>query len=230
MSTDLKLEKFSGPLELLLSLIEMQELDITEISLAQVVEQFFAYLDKLEENHPEQLADFLVVATRLVYLKSKTLLPYLMPEKEEDENLADQLKMYKRYVDAGVFIQDLWNKNQVAYGRVEPPVNMKEFIVPENALVHNLYSAFNNLLGHLKPSRVLPQAVIDRSISVKHQIQNLYDLLKKNKKVNFFQFINTAQNRTEIIVSFLAVLELTKQQKILFTQANSFDDFIMERI
>ena len=139
MVTELKLEKFEGPLDLLLQLIDQEKMDISEIALSKITEQFFAYLDKLEKNHSSELADFLVIAAKLIYLKSKNLLPYLYPDEEESgQTLTDQLKMYKTYVDASVNIQNLWKRDRIAYGRDESPLKMSDFIVPRNARVEDL--------------------------------------------------------------------------------------------
>ncbi len=227
---EVKLEKFTGPLDLLLSLIEDEKLNITEISLSQVTEQFFAYLNELEEKEPESLADFLVIATRLVYLKSKNLLPYLMPEEDDGPNLADQLRLYKMFVEASTKINKMWLADNLAYGRFEAPLRPTEFIPPQNAGLENLKNSYLNLLKRLKPIDPLPQVKIDRSISVKHQIESIYNLLKSGKKVSFSQIIKDAGSRTEVIVNFLALLELIKAERIFITQNNSFEDIEINKI
>ena len=130
MSTEIKLEKFQWPLDLLLQLIEQEKMAITEISLSEVTEQFLNYLDKLsapgvDSDHSDFLADFLVIAAKLVYLKSKHLLPYLQPEEDEGPNLADQLKLYKQYLEASKKILAFWQAERLAYGRTEPPVKVE---------------------------------------------------------------------------------------------------------
>ncbi len=227
---EVKLEKFTGPLDLLLVLIEEEKLNITEISLAQVTEQFFNYLNQLEEKDPESLADFLVIATRLVYLKSKTLLPYLMPEEDEGPSLADQLRLYKMFVEASVKINKMWLADKLAYGRFESPLAPAEFIPPQNSGLENLKNSYLNLLKRLKPIDPLPQVKIDHSISVKHQIESIYNLLKTTKKVSFLQIIKGADSRTEVIVNFLALLELIKAEKIFITQNNAFEDIEINKV
>ncbi len=224
------LEKFTGPLDLLLGLIEEEKMEISEISISQVTEQFFNYLNKLEEKCPEELADFLVVATRLVYLKSKTLLPYLMPEEDEGPNLADQLRLYKMFLEASGKINKMWNEEKQAYGRFEPPLIPKDFVLPQNAGLEDLKTAYLQLLKRLKPVDPLPQIKIDRSISVKRQIDSIYNLLKSTKKVSFSEIVKTAGSRTEVIVNFLAILELLKAEKIFITQNNSFEDIEINKI
>jgi segregation and condensation protein A len=157
MSAELKLEKFEGPLDLLLQLIDQEKLSITEVAISKVTEQFFLYLDKLEEDRPEKLADFLVVATKLIHLKSHSLLRYAMPEAEDNgPALADQLKLYKQYVDASRTISSLWEEGKIAYGRMEPPIKNKEFVLPSNVNKDNLYKSMADLLRRLKPVEALP--------------------------------------------------------------------------
>lgn len=230
MSTDLKLEKFEGPLDLLLQLVDQEKLSITEIALAKVTEQFFSYLDKLEKNRPEELADFLVVAARLIYLKSHSLLQYAYPEEEESgPGLADQLKLYKQYVEASRVVNSLWEANKISYGRIEPPIKNKEFVLPVNAAKENLYDSMVFLLGRLRPLEPLPKVTIDHSISIKQKMDSIRNLLKSGKELSFKNILSSAQNKTEVIVSFLAILELVKQRSVQFKQTNSFEDFLIAR-
>lgn len=230
MAPSVALEKFQGPLDLLLQLIEQEQMAITEISLSEVTEQFFTYLNQVEEKDAEELADFLVVASKLVFLKSKHLLPYLYPEEEAGPSLADQLKMYKRYADASVHVDALWKQNTLSYGRIEPPTPVEGFLLPLNATAEGLRNAFTFLLKRLKPVAVLPQVSIDRTMSVKDKIASIYDALKSIKKLAFSDVINQAQNRTEVIVSFLAILELVKQENITVQQDHAFHNFTLTRV
>ena len=227
---ELKLEKFEGPLDLLLQLIDQEKMDISEIALSKITEQFFAYLDKLEKNRPEELADFLVIAARLIFLKSHNLLQYANPQEEENgPALADQLKLYKQYVEASKTINILWQAGKVAYGRVEPPIKVTEFILPTNAGAQNLHTAMTTLLRRLKPVEALPKVTIDHSVSVKQRIDAIRQLLTGSKEVSFKHILANAKNKTEIIVSFLAILELIKEKSVHVKQAWSFEDmFIMK--
>ncbi len=227
----IKIDKFEGPMDLLLQLIDQEKLDISEISLARVTEQFFSYLDKLEENRSEELADFLVIAARLVYLKSHSLLQYAYPEDEDTgPSLADQLKLYKQYVEASRVVNSLWQKQNIAYGRVEPPVKSAKFVLPANAGTNNLRDAMMILLARLKPLEPLPKATIDHSISIKQKIDAIRSLLKNGKEVSFKNLLSSAQNKTEVIVSFLAILELIKQQSVRFRQVNAFEDLVIHKV
>lgn len=218
------LEKFQGPLDLLLGLIDKAKLSITEISLGTVTEQFFKHLANIDDDRSEELADFLVVGTKLVYLKSKELLPRLNPEEDGGPSLAEQLKLYKRYADASKFVNKLWLKNLVGYSHYEPPIKVAGFFPPANAIATALHKSFVNLLRHLKPVDPLPQVSIDRTVSVKQKVQSLYEALQKFKKISFKEMLGGSTNRTDVIVSFLALLELVKQVKAGVTQPDSFGD------
>ena len=230
MSKEITLEKFQGPLDLLLQLIENDKLTITEISLAEVTEQFFKYLTSLEGERSEELADFLVIATRLVYIKSRQLLPYLYPPEEEGPSLSEQLKFYKRYADASKHVGEQWNLGKMAYGRIEPSPAPSGFTAPQNASKTELHQSILQLLRRLKPMNPLPEVKIDRTVSVEQKIKSIYNALLKLKSLSFKGLLDSAANRSEVIVSFLALLELIKSEKVAIDQNNAFDDMTIRKI
>lgn len=230
MKSAIKLEKFEGPLDLLLQLVELEKLNISEVSLSQVTEQFLKYIDTIDSGHSEELADFLVIATKLVYLKSKTLLPYLYPEEDEGPSLADQLKLYQAYVEASKKIAILWERGLVAYGRVEPPVKSSGFVLPSNASADDLQRAMSALVNRLRPVNPLPTATIDHTVSVKAKLDWLRDYLRDAKKFSFRDVLQKAENRTEVIVSFLAILELLKDGAAAVRQHGAYGEMEIEKI
>ncbi len=230
MLNNIKLDKFEGPLDLLLNLIEQEELSITEVSIATVTDQFFQYLNSLDENRSEELADFLVVATKLVYLKSKHLLPYLYPEENEGPSLADQLKLYKKYADASKVVEKMWQSDTLAYGRLEPPTTVEGFLMPSNAEAGSLHRAFLVLLKKIQPPKPLPQVHIDRTVSIKQKIQSIYEAVQKLKKLSFEDIVENSESKTEVIVSFLALLELVKQEKVYIEQPEAFEEMSIKKV
>ncbi|MFA6105423.1 MAG: segregation/condensation protein A [Patescibacteria group bacterium] len=230
MPKELKLEKFEGPLDLLLQLIENEKLAITDVSLSDVTDQFFQFLSGMDENRSDELADFLVIATRLVYIKSRQLLPYLYPPEEEGLSLSEQLKFYKRYADASKFVEKLWGEGKMAYGRVEPAPVLTGFTAPQNATAVELKNSFVLLLKRLKPINPLPEVRIDHTVSVQQKIKSIYESLKKLNQLSFKDIFNSDSNRSEVIVSFLALLELLKQEKISVNQKNSFNDMMINKV
>lgn len=217
------LAAFDGPLDLLLQLIEEEKMAITDVSLARVTENFLAHLSKVEQKQPGMLASFLVIATKLVYLKSRELLPYLLPPEDEGPSLADQLKLYRQYAEASKFLEERWNRSEVAYGRpfaLMPPLR---FVPPPNGSFPDLLGAIRFLLRRLEPVPALPEVTIDHTVSVRQKIESIFLAIKRWSRLTFGQLMQRG-SKTEVIVSFLALLELVKQDKIKVQQGNNFEE------
>lgn len=223
----IELAQFTGPLDALLSMVEGKELDISDLSLSNVTEQYLQYIESLDETNPEELADFLVIATRLLLLKSKALLPQLLPEEEDGPSLTDQLKLYKAFKDASKFVEAQWLNPHVSFERIEPVRRPKDIVPPENATTLSLHEAMHKLVVRLKPPKPLPKTTIDRTVSMKAKISHIRTLLKTQKKAAFFEVIAAKQNKTDVIVSFLALLELVKQRTVTLTQDDHFADIMI---
>lgn len=230
MSLDFKLDKFSGPLDVLLNLIEEKQMSISELSLSEVTEQFLDHLSKLEDKRPEDLANFLVVATRLIFIKSRELLPQLGTEEEDGPSLADQLRLYQAFIEASKKLNHHWNGPSRSVFRVETPRRPTEFIPPKNFSAENLRASLEKLIRRLKPLPPLPQTQIDKTVSVKERIEEIKKILARVKNASLFGILKGSRSRTELIVSFLALLELVKQEGILLKQGSNFDDITLETI
>lgn len=225
-----KLNQFTGPLDILLSLIDEKKLDITSISLSEVTEQYIRYLDSLEDKKEDELADFLVIAARLLLLKSRLLLPQFMGEEDEGPSLESQLKLYKAFLDASKKVQVLWNTESRAFFRVEPPRKAPGFVPPQNVTLENLHHFMVQLVERLKPIKPLPVTTIDKGLSLKETIQRIRDLLSKKKKMQFSDLLQNTENKTELIIGFLALLELVKQRTVLLRQEGIFSDIVVEKV
>jgi len=230
MQANFKLDKFSGPLDVLLNLIEEKQMSISELALSEVTEQFLDHLSKLEDKRPEDLADFLVVATRLIFIKSRELLPQLGKEEDDEPSLADQLRLYQAFILASKKFNQNWNGPRRSVLRVEPPRKPTEFIPPKNFFAENLRLSLEKLIRKLKPLPQLPLTQIDKTVSVKEKIEEIKKLLLRVKNASLFSILKGSRSRTELIVSFLALLELVKQEGILLKQGESFGDIMMEKI
>ncbi|MFH0857900.1 MAG: segregation/condensation protein A [Candidatus Magasanikbacteria bacterium] len=229
MQQEFVTKQFSGPLDLLLSLLDEEKLDITDIALSEVTEQYLHHVENLEEKDAEELVDFLVIAAKLVLLKSKKLLPQLMPEEESGVSLEEQLRLYKKFVEASKEIQKHWDSREKSVFRIEPPRKAEGFVSPENLDISALHESFSKLVQRLKPMKPLPQTTIDRAVSMKQKITAIHDLLKTKKKAYFFDVVENAKNKTDVIVSFLALLELVKQKTVLLKQDDTFSDILIEK-
>lgn len=231
MSYQLKLEQFEGPLALLLKLVEQEKMDITQVALAKVTESFIEYLHQSNNIPDEEMADFLVVATKLLYLKSKAILPEPSVEIEEGISLEDQLRMYKEFVEAAKKIDGLIKLKKFAYFKESlGKIQEEGFYPPKSLTAEKMKKMFEEVLERLRPIVELPKGVIEKAVTIREKIDHIYNLLTNLKKIEFKQILGLAKNRTEVIVSFLAILELTKQQHVVISQTNNFEEIYIEKI
>ena len=232
-------EKFSGPLGLLLSLIESEEMDITEINLAKIADEYVAYIrSATDQIDPEELADFLVVAAKLLFIKSKALLPYLYTAEDEEEidDLERQLKMYKEFIAASQKIKELIAKKNFLF---LPPLlknrraqfNLPVFTAPTKVTPEILQLVFARVLANLEKRREekLPERILEPKINIEEKIALIKKMLVDKIKINFSRLLQSASTKTEVIVSFLAVLELAKQNELVFEQEELFGDIQINR-
>jgi len=224
-SYKIRLEHFEGPLDLLLQLIESEELDITKVSLAKVTDQFLEFINEAQDLNPEEVADFLVVASKLLLLKSKILLPSLAIDDEEATDLEHQLKIYKEYYEASKLIETMIKKKQFTFTREKPiRVFTPRFSPPEKLKIEDLRSIFIDLLKKLEPIVNLPKDVIRKTISISEKIRQIKDFILSQVAFSFKKLLNNGGNKTEVIVSFLAILELVKQKTIEVSQSRMFEE------
>ncbi|MBI4090763.1 MAG: segregation/condensation protein A [Candidatus Komeilibacteria bacterium] len=222
-------EQFEGPLDLLLKLIEDEKLDITTISLAKVADQYLAYLQEQEEVLPaEEIADFLVVAAKLIYIKSKYLLPSLELEEEEGD-LEQQLKIYREYYQASKVIHKMIGKKKFSYVRSVPLKLPREqhFSPPQHLTTHALADAFKLVIGKLEVIIRLPKIFLKNTISIREKIQSLKDAIERG--IFHFHRLYDKTNKQDIIVSFLALLELVKTRHVAVEQTAMFSEITIRK-
>ncbi|MBU4375381.1 segregation/condensation protein A [Patescibacteria group bacterium] len=227
---DIKIEKFQGPLNLLLQLIEKEEMDIAEVSLAKIADQYIEYIKITDKISPDDMADFLVVAARLLLIKSKALLPYLCAGEEEEEikELENQLKMYKEFLEAAKGVDFLLGKKKFMFGREFNRKlilnNLNFFSPPKKLTAENMANVFKELIGGIRPLEKIKEEKLEHKISIEDKILSIRQMLINKIKFNFNRILQHAKSKTEIIVSFLAMLELIKQKDVIVTQEALFGD------
>lgn len=219
-------ESFEGPLDLLLQLVEKNELDISTVSLARVAEQFVEHVQASKDIAPEDLADFLVVAAKLMYLKSKLLIPALHDEElEEGPDLETQLREYRRFVEASRQINEIWNGGLRSFARQARPQKIAAgFVPPIGVTIEILHLAMRRVIARLEPLLKLPETSLARAISIQDKIHDLFHRVKTHAKTTFRAFLAHTKDKTEAIVSFLALLELVKQRFVQVEQGSLFHD------
>lgn len=223
------LDKFEGPLSLLLKLIESEEMDITTISLAKIADDYIAYIKAAKDINPEEVADFLVVAAKLLLIKSRALLPYLYPTQDEEvDDFEAQIKMYKEFLDASRVLGKLATSGRRLYTReFSKPSWLKrqpKFTAPVGIDQAALKMVFEDLLSRLRPVEKIDETTIEDHINIEDKIAVIKATLLNKTKFYFSRFVSEARSKTEIVVGFLAVLELMKQQDVLIEQVELFGE------
>ena len=228
MKYTLKLDQFEGPFELLLKLIEDEKLDITTISLAAVTDQYLAYLERKEALAPDEVADFLVVAAKLIYIKSKYLLPALQVEEEDGEDLELQLKIYREYYEASKAINALIGKRKFSYVRTQPFVVRREagFSPPTNLKMEGLPALFETIVKKIDTVLRLPNVLLKATMSIRDKIDALKDAIRHG--IIHFHTWYDASNKQDVIVSFLALLELVKERHVTVDQSDLFSEIVIK--
>ena len=234
------LPSFQGPLDLLLQLIEKEELDINEISLLAVTDQYLRTITALEAMEPGALADFLVVASRLLYLKSLSLLPkpHVLEEDEEDsvDALIKQLLDYRRFKQVAALLAEREALGLRVYVRTAPQPAVERRLDLGNLDLAKLHMALQRVLQRIPSEPPMPR-VKTYAITVAEQIDNVRSYLQTahqqrarqgdTRNVAFTELLPQGATRLEIVVTFLAVLELIKQRELLAAQAGVFGEIIL---
>lgn len=225
-----KQEAFEGPLDLLLNLIEKRKLSITQVSLSKVADDFIAYIKSFDDFPVAEGADFILIASTLVLIKSKSLLPALELSDEEQGSIYDleiRLKLYQRIKEAGVGIKNRFGVRPMFFANEKIIV---PFFSPHPSInVDNILLAVRGIIAALPKFEKLPQAVVKKVLSLEEMIQNLSERINKTLKMSFKEFSGMGKKeKVHIIVSFLAMLQLVKQGAIRVVQENNFDDIMME--
>lgn len=226
----IQIEQFEGPLDLLLELIEKEKLDITKVSLAQVTDDYIRFINQDNKVHTFELADFLLVASRLIYIKSKALLPYLVIEDEEGQSLEDQLKIYREYFEASKVVASIISKKRFVYVKERLPVTDLGFQPPNKVNASQLANIFRKVLNALEPIVNIPKEIIRKTISIQDKIEHLRMLISEKARVGFHEFLRKSKTKMEAVVSFLALLELIKQRAVEVDQAGLFGEIEVKKL
>jgi len=226
----IKTEVFEGPLELLLSLIEKRKLLINDISLAKVTDDFIAHLQNRESYPIKDASDFLVVASTLLLIKSKSILPtisFTEDEKTDMQDLELRLKIYKKIKDLSIGVKSNFGKQIMFFPntRKSEPV----FSPSPEMNKENIANAIWGVIKSLPKFEKKPQLKMVKTISLEEMITNLTDRVQKSLRMSFRDFSGMGKaEKVNVIVSFLAMLELVKQGIIEVNQREKFDDIQIE--
>ncbi len=232
----LHLQVFDGPLDLLLHLIEREELDITEVSLLAVTEQYLRQLRATEHMDLAALAEFVAMGARLLLLKSRALLP--RDEREEEQDTADgpdpagliaALQEFQRYKRAAEHLRELEDAHRTGYRREASPPAVQLPSGLDEVTLDALAGFFREVLERLPEDEEIPE-VEREPVRLADSVASLSAVLKSDGRASFRQWVGSARSRVEVVVGFLAVLELIKEGFLLARQSDAFGDIELVRI
>jgi len=226
----IKSEVFEGPIDLLLNLIEKRKLMINEISLAKVTDDFIAYLQSKEVYSIRDTSEFLVIASTLLLIKSKSLISSLDLTDEEKTDIRElelKLRIYKKLKEVSSHIKKAFGKDMIFFPntrKFEPVFSPSPSMNKEN-----ITNAIFDVIQNLPKFEVKPKVKIQKVISLEDMIKNLTERVKTSIKMSFKDFSGIGKaEKVNVIVSFLAMLELVKQGLIEVRQNDRFEDIHME--
>ncbi len=222
-----QLPVFEGPLDLLLHLIDTQDLDITAISLLEVTDQYLSYLRSADQIDATALAEFIAIGARLLFLKSRALLPLPATDDEDEgdigEDLVQRLREYQRFKQAAGALREMEEAGRTVYPRMAPTGDLPLPTGLDGVTLNQLTSIFQEVLARQPDEK--PQGVVERrSVTVEEKVAELSTALQHGKRLSFRSFISACTSRVEVIVCFLAVLEMIKAVRLTAEQGEMFGD------
>lgn len=234
-SFEFSLPAFTGPIELLVHLIERNELDITEVSLLAVTEQYLAHLRSRDQIDIGALAEFIAVGARLLLLKSRALLPRdpdEAPVQDEEESdvrqLIEALREYRRFKQAAEFLRER-EVGHGSYRREVPPPAVPLPSGLDTVTLSSLVDVIRDVLDRM-PDEDPAAEIVREPVRLRDRMRSLVDTLQAHGRTSFRALILSATSRTMVIVDFMAVLELIKQRYLAAQQSDAFGDIELVRL
>jgi segregation and condensation protein A len=224
---------YEGPLDLLLQLIEHAELDITAVALAQVTDQYLAYIHQMQIP-ADEISAFLVVAAKLLQIKSEALLPRAPVREAGEEDLGDelarQLLIYKRFKELANWLDERERRHLRTYLRVAPPLKIEGHLDMSDISLADLVAAAEGIFGEEAEKQSLETVISAPRITIREKIALISERLGNHFNVQFRSLLGEKPSRLEVVVTFLALLELIKRYRVGAQQAGLFSEIEIEKM
>ena len=228
MEANFVINDFEGPLDLLLHLIKTSKMDIYDIKIEEITAQYLDFINRMNELNLDVASEYLVMASELTLIKSKMLLPRQDEEEEEEdprENLVNRLIEYQKYKDMIDEFKSLERDRKDIF--TKDPMNLYEYSDPikndGDITLDNLVEALNKFLQRKEDEKPLETKIARKEILVTDRTNEIRSLLKKKKKVSFFDLFEV-KTKEYVVVTFLSILEMAKKGEIVITQENNFNN------
>lgn len=231
----ISIDNFEGPLDLLLHLVKEANIDILDIKVEEITDKYLEYIKREEELNINIAASYLVMASELMYLKSKSLLPVVKKDDEEvedeeitRENLINRLIEYKRYKEMTPVFKELEEERKKIY--IKAPEKVSNYVdntLVGEASVDDLIEAFKRFLERKEEEKPLETTIARKEYSVKERKNNIRNILKVKKKA-YLEELFEEYNRPVVVVTFLSILEMVKEKSVVISQDSNFDKILIE--
>ena len=229
---------FEGPLDLLLHLVKQSKIEICDLKLVDITNEYVSFLKKMEEMNLDIASEYLVVASELIEMKSKMLLPINnkdeeeAPEENPEEELKRRLTEYEKYKESVSSFRSLEEKRSSYFTKV--PEKIEEYTNEklentENVTAYDLLSALEKLLERKEYSKPLKTKIARKELSVSDRVIKIRSILKTKKRVEFLSLFEEV-TREYVVVTFLGILEMAKNKEIILKQDKNFGSIILERV
>ena len=233
METNFIINDFEGPLDLLLHLIKTSKMNIYDISIVDITEQYINFINKMEEMNLDVASEYLVMASELIEIKSKMLLPKTEEEEEEDprEDLVNRLIEYQKYKDMISSFKELESSRKEIF--TKEPINYNELsdgYIENNGEItlEDLVNALNKFLVRKEAEKPITTKITKKEISVSDRTRDIRKILNKKKSVSFFELFEV-KTKEYVVVTFLSILEMAKLGEINIVQENNFNNIIINK-
>ncbi len=232
MAYQIKIEKFEGPLSLLLELIEKHKLSISDVSLANVTDQYIEYLKTIEGFPLQEVSSFIAIASTLLLIKSASLIPTFKFSEEEAGDIKDLERRLQLYAHIRNFAAELGNffgKNIMFEREAFIGFNF-EFLEPKGVTKEKIFATMKQIIANLPQKEILPKALVKKTISLEKKIADIIGRIQKQIEFSFSDnIIGGKQKKVEIIVSFLAILEMIKRGFVIVEQTAVFENIKIKK-
>lgn len=232
MPYQLKLEKFEGPLSLLLELVEKRKLSINEVSLAEVTDHYVGYLKEIEGFPMMEVSNFVAIASTLLLLKSASLIPSFELSEEEAGDIKDlerRLQIYSLIKNIALSLGKGFGKNIMLY-REAFLGHSFDFLEPKGITKEKLFSVLKQIVANLPQKEIFPKVLVKKTVSLEKKISEIISRIQQQIEISFSEAFSSGKSeKIEVIISFLAILELIKRGFIVVEQTAVFENIKIKK-
>ena len=227
---------FEGPLDLLLHLIKINKMEIETINIETITKEYLCFIDKMKDESIDVKSEYLVMASELIHLKSKVLVNEKDEETDEyeintEEELKEKLHEYEHIKEITDTFKDLESKRGEIYTKIPMNLSMykKDIPLDNNITLNDLINAFENFLNREKLKKPINTKITKRELSVNDRVKSIRNIFKKRKRISFIDLFDN-YSKPYVIVTFLSILEMSKNNEIKLIQKNNYSDIVLEKM